>query len=104
MRARLFCGAIASGSNSTACRACFSASSSLAKINNHPRQQIVRGRIRGRKFFGAPQFAQAFGKFPLRKKANPTEGRVRLGQRRRDRDGFLRISCALSATPSYLRP
>src|SRR6266446_5082299 len=58
----------------------------FADVYNHSRQQIVRGRIRGRKFFSALQFAQTFGKFPFCEKANPTKGRVGLGQRRRDGD------------------
>src|SRR5205823_10306434 len=61
-------------------------------ITNHPRQEIVRVRIRRSKFFGAHHFAHTFGKPTFRKKENPAEGGMRFGQRRRDGDRFLRIS------------
>src|SRR5207237_8248396 len=63
----------------------------FADINDDTRQQFVRSGIRGRKFLRALQFGKTIREFPLGKRANTAEGRMRLRQHRRDCDRSLSI-------------
>jgi hypothetical protein len=72
----------------------------LTKINHHSRHQIVGGRVPRRELLRTPEFGQTLGKFPLDKKANPAQGRVRFREMRVDRDGLLGIGAC--GRPSLL--
>jgi hypothetical protein len=62
------------------------------QVNDDSRQQIIGSGIGRRKFFRAPKLGKAFRKSPLSKESYKAESCARLGQRGRNRDGFLRIT------------